>query len=130
MLDLDTLEAWRKAALELAMWKEREMTLRKVVFADAFPNPVEGTNKHEVMDGWTIKATQPYTRALDQSKVEPILKDLKKQKLGDLIKVKYELSVTDYKKLAEDDPAKAVIDAILTTKPGAPSLELIAPKGQ
>jgi hypothetical protein len=59
-----------------------------------------------------------------------VLKELKKQKLGDLIKVKYELSVTDYKKLAEDDVTKAVLDAIMTTKPGAPALEIVAPKGQ
>lgn len=129
-MDFTKLEQWRKCALELSRIKDEEMRLRKEIFASAFTSPTEGTNKHELMDGWQLKATLPYNRALDQSKCEAVLKDLKKQKLGDLIKVKYELSVTDYKKLAEDDVTKAVLDAIMTTKPGAPSLELVAPKGQ
>ena len=129
-MDFTKLEQWRKCALELSRIKDEEMRLRKEIFAAAFTSPVEGTNKHELMEGWQLKATYPYTRALDQTKCEALLKNFKKQKLDDLIKVKYELNVTDYKKLAEDDVTKAVLDAIMTTKPGAPALELVAPKGQ
>ena len=129
-MDFTKLEQWRTCALELSRIKDEEMRLRKEIFAAAFTSPVEGTNKHELMEGWQLKATYPYTRALDQTKCEALLKNLKKQKLDDLIKVKYELNVTDYKKLAEDDVTKAVLDAIMTTKPGAPALELVAPKGQ
>lgn len=129
-MDFTKLEQWRKCALELSRIKDEEMKLRKEIFAAAFTSPIEGTNKHELMDGWQLKATYPFNRALDQSKCEAVFKELKKQKLGDLIKVKYELNVTDYKKLAEDDLTKAVLDAIMTTKPGAPALEIVAPKGQ
>ncbi len=127
-LNLETLEAWRKAASDLSALKEREMALRKAVFASAFENAKEGTNVCDIQDGWALKATLPYTRTLEQAKAEQALKDLKKNKMGYLLKIKYELSVSDYKKLEHDDVAKAIIDSILTTKPGAPSLELVPPK--
>ena len=129
MLNLNTLEAWRKAALELTALKEREMTLRKAIFTEAFKDAKEGTNVCDVQDGWKLSATLPYSRTLDQSKAEQVFKDLKKQKLAHLIKVKYEVSVSDYKKLQDDDVSKAIIDSILTTKPGAPALALVPPKG-
>jgi hypothetical protein len=122
------LEQWRKATLELAAVKELEMALRKELFADGFMAPVEGTNLIELQDGWNLKATLPYTRSLDQAKVEETLKLLKKAKAPiTLIKTKYELSVTDYKKL--DDTVRGIVDTIITTKPGTPAMELVPPKG-
>jgi hypothetical protein len=57
-----------------------------------------------------------------------VLKELKKMKApADLIKVKYELGVTEYRKLPSD--LLALVNTVLTTKPGTPALELIPPKG-
>lgn len=129
-MDYVKLEAWRKCALELSRIKEEEMCLRKEVFASAFVAATEGANKLALQGGWELKATVPYTRTLDQAKVAEILKELKKAKApSTLIKTKYELSVTDYKKLEMDDAARSLIDSILTTKPGTAALELIPPKG-
>lgn len=129
-MDYVKLEAWRKCALELSRIKEEEMCLRKEVFASAFVAATEGANKLVLQGGWELKATVPYTRTLDQAKVAEILKELKKAKApSTLIKTKYELSVTDYKKLEMDDAVRSLIDSILTTKPGTAALELIPPKG-
>ena len=129
-MDYVKLEAWRKCALELSRIKEEEMCLRKEVFASAFVTATEGANKLVLQGGWELKATVPYTRTLDQAKVAEILKELKKAKApSTLIKTKYELSVTDYKKLEMDDAVRSLIDSILTTKPGTAALELIPPKG-
>lgn len=124
-MDYTKLEQWRKAALELSALKAHEMTLRKQVFAQAFgKEAVEGVNKVELQDGWALKATLPYTRSLDQTKVESALKLLKKAHAPDaLIKVKYELSVAEYRAL--DLKTRGIVDAILTTKPGTPALELV-----
>jgi len=127
-MDYVKLEAWRKCALELSRLKEEEMCLRKEIFAAAFIAATEGANKLVLQGGWELKATVPYTRTLDQTKVAELLKELKKAKApSSLIKTKYELSVTDYKKL--DDEIRSLVDSILTTKPGTPALELIQPKG-
>lgn len=126
-MDYVKLEAWRKCALELSRIKEEEMCLRKEIFASAFVAATEGANKLTLQGGWELKATVPYTRTLDQAKVADLLKDLKKAKApSTLIKTKYEISVTDYRKL--DDEIRSLVDAILTTKPGTPQMELIAPK--
>lgn len=127
-MDYIRLEAWRKCALELSRLKDEELCLRKEVFAEAFVMATEGTNKLALPGGWELKATVPYTRTLDQTKVAELLKELKKAKApSTLIKTKYELSITDYKKL--DDEIRSLVDHILTTKPGTPALELIQPKG-
>lgn len=127
-MDYIRLEAWRKCALELSRLKDEEMCLRKEVFADAFVMATEGANKLALQGGWELKATVPYTRTLDQTKVAELLKELKKVKApSTLIKTKYELSIADYKKL--DDEIRSLVDNILTTKPGTPALELIQPKG-
>ena len=129
-MDYVRLEAWRKCALELSRLKEEEMCLRKEIFKEAFDAASEGANKLALQGGWELKATVPYTRTLDQAKMAEILKELKKAKApSTLIKTKYELSVTDYKKLEMDDAARSLIDSILTTKPGTAALELIPPKG-
>ena len=98
-MDYAKLEQWRLATLELARIKEQEMKLRKELFAEGFPLTDEGANALDLQDGWVLKATVPYTRTLDQTKVAELLKDLKKMKAPPtLIKTKYELSVADYKK--------------------------------
>lgn len=129
-MDYVKLEAWRKCALELSRLKEEEMCLRKEIFASAFVAATEGANKLVLQGGWELKATVPYTRTLDQAKVADILKELKKANApASLIKTKYELSVTDYKKLEMDDAVRSLVDSILTTQRGTPALELIQPKG-
>lgn len=127
-MDYVRLEAWRKCALELARLKEEEMCLRKEIFKEAFEAATEGANKLTLQGGWELKATVPYTRTLDQAHVAELLKELKKAKApSTLIKIKYDLSVADYKKL--DDHIGGMVDAHLTTKPGTPALELVPPKG-
>lgn len=127
-MDYVRLEAWRKCALELSRLKEEEMRLRKEIFKEAFDAASEGANKLTLQGGWELKATVPYTRTLDQAHVAELLKELKKAKApSTLIKIKYDLSVADYKKL--DDHIRGMVDAHLTTKPGTPALELVPPKG-
>ena len=127
MIDYAKLEAWRQIQNELSRVKDEEMKLRKELFGEVFQTEDEGSHKLELDGGWKLEAVVPYTRTLDQKLAPDVLKHIKKAH-PTLIKVKYELSVTEYRLL--DDAAKAGIDAILTTKPGTPSMKLVAPKGQ
>lgn len=121
------LEAWRLCAAQLDTLKKQEMELRKALVTETFTSTLEGAHSIELDAGWTLKMTQPYTRSLDQAKMPEVLKALKKLKANGAIKVKYDLSVAAYKAL--EGAARACIDEVLTTTPGSPSLELVAPKG-
>jgi len=126
-MNYDLIRQWNEAAQHLTHYKDLEMKLRKQVFAHAFQGAQEGVNEVDLENEWTLKATVPYTRTLDQAKVPDVLKALKKAKAPEtLIKTKYELGIADYRKL--DDDTRAIVDAILTTKPGTPALELHQPK--
>lgn len=126
-MDYSKLELWRKTTQDLASVKALEMKLRKELFKENFQAPAEGVNSIELQDGWQLKVNVPYTRSLDQDKAPGLLKALKKT-APDLIKTKYELSAAEYRKL--DEATLTLVDAALTTKPGTPSMELIAPVNQ
>lgn len=127
-MDFVKLEQWRKAASDLSRIKTEEMKLRKELFADNFDRPSEGVNSIELPEGWTLKATVPYTRNLNQVRAVDVVKLLKKMKApAGLIKTSYTLSVSDYKKLT-DENVKRLVDDILTTAPGTPAMELVPPK--
>lgn len=128
-MDYVKLEAWRKMDVKLKALKEEEMALRKEVFGDAFDTQEEGTHNLELEGGWKLSANVPYTRKLDKELIGGIIDKLRAYN-SYLIKTEYSLSVTEYKKIPDSDPIKNVIDAILTTTPGAVSLKLIAPKSK
>lgn len=125
-MDYAKLEQWRAATLELELVKANEMRLRKELVAECFPTLLEGTNSRELQGGWVLKMNQPFTRSLDQAKAPELLKALKKLKADSVVKVKYDLSVAAYRTL--EGQARALVDEVLTTKPGSPSLELVPPK--
>lgn len=126
-MDYNLLTMWQKAAEELARAKALEMTLRKKIFTDAFSNAPEGASIVELQDGWKLKATVPYTYALDQTAAPDVLSKLKKLKATNLMRVKYETSVSAFKALPEDSAARSLIVPILTIKPGTAAMELIPP---
>jgi hypothetical protein len=123
------LQEWNETLGQLSTLKAKEMSLRKQLVATVFPEVVEGTQTLQLNNGWKLVMTQPFTRSLDQAKVPALLKELKKlQAAPTLIKIKYELSIGEFRKL--EGEGLLLVQDILTTKPGAPSLELVAPKGE
>lgn len=126
-MDYSKLEAWRQADMALKAAKELELTLRKELFDATFNTDKEGVHKAPLNEGWTLEASLPYNRTLDQELVPDTLRMLYTMNASAaLIKTKYELSVAEYRKL--DAQQKKTVDAILTTKPGTPSIKLVPPK--
>jgi len=126
-MNTSLLQQWSEIVTQLNTLKAKEMTLRKQLVATVFPSVLEGTQTLPLNNGWQLKMTQPFTRSLNQDKVPEFLKAAKKYKLDPaLIRTKYELSVSEFRKL-EGEPLLLLQD-IMTTKPGAPSLELVPPK--
>lgn len=125
-MNYEKLEQWRAAALDLELAKTLEMRLRKELATECFSTLLEGANTLELQGGWVLKLNQPFIRSLDQAKAPEVLKALKKLKADGAVKIKYDLSLAVYRGL--EGQARALVDDILTTKPGSPSLELVAPK--
>lgn len=130
--------AWRRSKEELDKAKEREMELRTQLAAMLFPNPSAGTQRFELGGGYSVKLVHKINYKLDEDRVDDALDNIEKQGnegafLADrLVKTKHELSISEYKKLDPSNPShkkiKAELDKVLTTSPGAPTLELEEPK--
>lgn len=130
----------QKTALEVA--KEREMIARKAVVNFAFdPNKTSGTERVELGNGYELKAVKKINYGwikdeagkLNKKLIDRALEKIEKigGAVGELVAerlVKWEpsLSLTEYKQL--DDKFKKVIDEVIVTSEGAPTLEIIAPK--
>jgi hypothetical protein len=119
---------WNELQAQLVTIKDQEMKLRREIFAACFPAPTEGTNKLELPEGWTMKATYKLNRSLDEAALPAVLAELRKHKVNteELVSYKPSLSLSAYKKL--DPRWVAILDQVVTTTPGAPTLELVAPK--
>lgn len=134
----NTIQEWRKAEKKLADAKAEEIRLRNLAILLNFPNHTdadEGTQNAELGNGYKLKAVfkQNYNLA-DGDAVDAAL--TKMESLGAegtflaerIVKWKPELSLSEYRKL--EPQYKAIVDTVLTTKPGQASLEFVEPKSK
>ena len=134
-IDIETrntaLQAWQIAKTEADIVIEHERKLRKIAFDLAFPEPKEGTNTIGLGAGWKAKGVYKINYTLDQKRAFEIRQKIALncgESVSDaLLKIKYSLSEAAYKKFI-DEKARALIDEILTTKEGLPTLEIVSPK--
>lgn len=122
------LYRWYKLQADLAVLKEQEMTLRKRLFAEAFPIAVEGTNSFNLPDAWVLKGTHKLDRKVDIAAYNQLLPNLRKAEVpvDRLLRWDPSLVTGEYRTLT---PAHLhLFDQILIIKPGAPSLEIVLPK--
>mgnify|MGYP001561094370 CR=1 FL=1 len=137
------LLAWEESKTALEVAKEKEMQLRKKVVDFAFDqNKQSGTERIELGNGWQAKAVKKvnygWIKSGDKVDKAAIDKALAKiEKLGGavgeliaerLVKWTPDLSLTEYKQL--DEKYKKIIDEVIVTSDGAPTLEVIAPKAK
>lgn len=137
------LAAWHQTSAEQKRLTALERHMRNVCFGIYF-NHADGTENFELGNGYKLKGVASINYTLDHKPVEgggdtALEKALDAiDKIGNegsfigerLVKWKPELSVSEYKSLAADSPIKKAIDAVLTTKPGSPTLEIIEPKAK
>lgn len=117
------LADWKAAVEELDAVKERELTLRKQLFAGAFPAPAEGTQRVTLTDGTILKGVFKLNRKID---VE-VLKNLElSQRVKDMVvRYKPELDTKMYRTMSTED--REIFDECLTITPGTPALEIEDP---
>lgn len=129
---------WQEAKKTLDAAKEIEMQLRKRVVTEVYnfdENELrEGTENVELGNGFKLKAVfkTNYTLNNKDNNVDKMLCKLEaagpegKFVAERLVKFKPELSVAEYKKL--DVKMRRIADLVISTKPAAPTLEIVAPK--
>ena len=113
---------------QIARLKVEEMELRKKLFEVMVPNPVEGTNTVPLANGYVIKWKFPINRTVDKASLPTVrgMLEAKGVNVDDLIRMKPELSVSEYKKTSSD--TIKILSLCVTEKPGLPSYEIVLPK--
>lgn len=119
---------WNELQSKLASIKDEEMKLRKEIFEECFPSPVEGVATIDMPEGWQLKGTYKLTRSLDEAALPAVIAELHKHKVSTdrLVTYKPNLSISEYRKL--DPKWQHVLEQAMEIKPGAPTLALVAPK--
>jgi hypothetical protein len=135
----ELIAQWQLARSNLAVALAAELKLRNALVTSQFPNAEEGANTVDLANGWKLTATIKYNYNLDNKRIDDAIDRM--ELLGErgkliaerLVKYKAELSISEYRKLTDenagDTEAKinAIINDVLTIKPGTPSLELKEP---
>lgn len=131
----ELLKKWEASKLQLETAKANEMDQRKAFVAFAFdPDKQSGTERIELENGYQAKAVKKLNYNVNQDTVNDALDKIEnldaqgKFIAERLIKWKAELSLTEYNQL--EAKYKVIIDQVISTSEGAPSLEIVAPKNQ
>lgn len=137
------LSQWEEAKLALERAKAVEMDLRKQIVDVAFdPSKKAGTERVELHNGFELKSVKKQNYGfvkrsdgkLDKGAVDSALSAIEATSPAgayiaeNLVKWEPTLSLTEYKKL--DEPLRKIIDAVIVVTDGAPTLEIVPPKGQ
>ncbi len=120
----DTLARWQELTGTIKQLQGDERALREGLFEGAFPNPTEGTNTMELPDGRKLKGVYKINRIVD----EEGLKNLKltPTQLRAHFRTKHSLLIAAYKAL--DDHARQILDSVIVSKPGLPTLDIVEAK--
>jgi hypothetical protein len=138
------LMEWEEQKRILEVAKESEMNLRKQVVAFAFdPEKKSGTENIDIGNGYKLKAVKKITygwkksadgTTVDKEAIEKALQKIEKTgPVGEhiaakLVKWTPTLSKTEYDDL--DEKLKKIIDEVIVTDEGAPTLEIVEPKAK
>ena len=128
MLTNEKLEKWYVLQDQLKTIRDEEAALRAEIFAEAFPNAKEGTNKFDLGEGYQLTATLPVSRKVDIAVFEA-MKDLLAENginADKMVKWNPELEMKQYRCLTEEE--LHLVDQFLIIKDGSPQMKIIAPK--
>ncbi len=120
----DTVGRWQELKIAIHELQGEERALREGLCNGVFPNPTEGTNTYELPDGRKLKGVFKINRTVD----EEGLKNLKltPTQLAATFRTKHDVRIAAYKAL--DPEAKKVIDSVVMSKPGLPTLSVVEAK--
>lgn len=112
---------------DAAKLKVAEMLLRKKIASALFPNPVEGTNKYPLAEGYVLNLQHKIDRTLDEAVFMAMRDEFASNGIAvnDIVERKPALKLAVYRELTEGQ-AK-LFDNALTIKPASPSMKIELP---
>lgn len=119
---------WYEMAVKLKKLKMQESLERKRIFGHFFTDPDEGTNNHDLADGYVLKGKHTLTREVDEGAYTSLKEKFREKGFNPdvLVKWKPTLVKKEYNKLSDEN--RTYFDQILLIKPGSPALEVVLPK--
>ena len=125
----DYIDEWEKLAKISKLLVAQEMEMRKII-AGVVQNPKEGVNTFVLPSKRKMKLTHKITRGIDETQVtiaraEYLLANDRPVEFDDLLKVKHDLVVSAYRKLIAGTPASLAVARMVTSKPSAPTVEIV-----
>lgn len=94
-----------------------------VIFTDE--DELEGTSKHDGIDGFTITITRKLNRTVDPDKLTALSEEYEiDDEIARMFRFKPELNLAVYR--AESEELQQLFDSVITTKPGRPSITITA----
>ncbi len=135
MTNDELLMHWKKIKNQAEALKIAEADLRKYIVKRMFPNAKEGTNNHELGNGYKLKAEIKYNYKIDNEKIDSVLAKI--ATIGNegqivaerLIRWAPSLSLTEYRNILNQD-IKKKIDSVLTITDAMPTLSIVEPKAK
>ena len=127
---MQLLAQWDDDRRKLAFYKEREKELRVTIFNATFPAPTEGTLRHKLPDGRTIKAGYKINRKVDEAALPAVLAHMRELGVANadaLVSFKPSLVKREWNTLS--DANKLEFSAAVVSSPGTPTLDIELPKG-
>jgi len=124
--DADLAE-WYRLQDQLKKVKAAEMLLRTKIFKGFFPNPQEGTNNHNLPDGYVLKGKHTINREVDPGAFQAMREQFAQAGIhpDSLVQWKPSLKLGDYRELTAEQ--MHLFDQCLIIKPGSPALEIVLP---
>lgn len=118
-----TIAEWQELTAWLKDAKEKEMTLRKAICKQLFPEPKEGSNKY-VSAGIEAEMKHRVDRNVDEALLKQLTPELRKYGIAvdALVNWKPELALRVYRDL--DARKRKFFERVLVIKDGSPSLTI------
>lgn len=120
------LDEWYEAKQNAEQWAQKEVALRKQIFAEAFPSPDVGTNKVKLPHGMALIGTYRMNYRIDQAALEESRSLIPAETLEAVIN--YRPEIRDGKFRALSDEEQLLFAPFVTITPGTPGLEIKSAK--
>lgn len=121
---MDLLSRWWQLSQQLKQIKEQEIELRREVAKYFFPEPITGTNRESIGNGYDLVMDYKLTNTFDIEGFRTVCDenpDL--MDFYDVIDVKEVFNEKAFKEM-EEGSAKDVVASFRTSKPASPSLDI------
>ncbi len=119
------LAEWFDMKSQLKKLKDKEILMRKKISTHFFPDPKEGTNRHNLGDGYDLVLNHSLNRSIDEGALNALASQLAEASVSvdAMVRTKPSLNKRAYNTLTEEQ--RQLFDQALVIKDGSPTLSIV-----